>query len=86
MKFYRAIHYVHASLDGEKTLCGYVITPNIHINVWLWTEVDSLNATSENASLKPCPQCKKHPAMFRHYENTGQQLTLIQENRKNEKS
>ncbi len=53
MKFYRAIRYVHASKDGRETLCGQTIAPTC-VNLWLWTEVDNMNAT-----LRPCPKCKK---------------------------
>lgn len=76
MKFYRAIHYVHASLNGKYTLCGQLIAPNPNVNAWMWTQVESMTAT-----LKPCANCKKHRDFHRYFEERGHQTKLVSVNR-----
>ena len=69
MKFYRAIRYIHASMDGITTLCGKTVSPT-PVNTNLWLEAD------KDDRLPLCPKCKK--TLYSHdTQSKGKQTTLM---------
>ena len=70
VRYFRARQYVHASANGEKTLCGLQCnTFGCHWESNLWREVEF--ADFEHS---PCPKCKKKK--YKQVCVSGRQTTL----------
>lgn len=73
IRYFRARQYVHASLDGRKTLCGqYCGSHGSHWESSLWEEVDA-----DYFAYSPCLRCKKKKSELKQVHVTGKQAKLF---------
>lgn len=72
MRYFRARRYVHASIDGVKTLCGLQCnTFGCHWESDLWREVKAADF-----DYSPCLKCKKSRQLPKQLHVLGRQISL----------